>query len=234
MLTWRRHPAAPAVAIAPGAYVVYTYLQVVVGQEYLRLPGNVERFFPLLLAVFVLGEVVTLHSWTAMTPATLPVPSRRLRRTAGWALLAVAAFVLVGLHLPTLPDAWSATPARVEYVSSPTPFWLVKLMDLGMVVPAAVVTGVGLLRGAVWARRPMYAILGGYTLIGTSVAAMAITMLVNADPDASAGMTTAFVLFAGVFWALTLALYRPLLRTGRADVTPEAVPADHAPLLRHL
>jgi hypothetical protein len=25
-------------------YVLYTYAQVIIGQEYLRLPGNVERF----------------------------------------------------------------------------------------------------------------------------------------------------------------------------------------------
>jgi hypothetical protein len=37
-------------------YVLYTYAQVIIGQEYLRLPGNVERFFPLLLAVFISAE----------------------------------------------------------------------------------------------------------------------------------------------------------------------------------
>lgn len=46
VLEWRRDPAAPVLALAPAAYAVYTFAQVVVGQEYLRLPGNIERFFP--------------------------------------------------------------------------------------------------------------------------------------------------------------------------------------------
>src|SRR5438128_2194806 len=55
-LAARRHPAAPPLAAGIGIFAVYTYAQVMVGQEYLRLPGNVERFFPLLLTVFVLAE----------------------------------------------------------------------------------------------------------------------------------------------------------------------------------
>lgn len=222
VLAWRRHPAAPVLALAPAVYAVYTFAQVIVGQEYLRLPGNVERFFPLLLAVFLLGEVVAVGAWTALDAERLPAPSRRLLRAAGAALLVVAAFVVLGLHLPMLPDALSEQPTRVEYVSSPTPFWLVKLMDLGIVVPAAVATGVGLLRRRPWACKAAYAVLGGYALIGSSVAAMALVMLANGDPDASAGLAVAFTAFAGVFLALTAGLYRPLLgpapdRGGVAD-----------------
>lgn len=55
-------------------------------------------------------------------------------------LPAVAAFLVVGLHLPSMPTAWTNPSAMTEYASSPTPFWLVELMDLGIVVPAAVVT----------------------------------------------------------------------------------------------
>jgi hypothetical protein len=52
-LAARRHPIAPLLALGAGVFGLYTYAQVIIGQEYLRLPGNVERFFPLLLAVFV-------------------------------------------------------------------------------------------------------------------------------------------------------------------------------------
>jgi hypothetical protein len=97
-----------------------------------------------------------------------------------------------------------------QYASSPTPFWLVKLMDLGVVVPAAVTTGVGLLRAAPWARRAAYAMLTGYDCLAVSVTAMAVVMLVKDDPDASAGLAVGFGLVTAVLVALTVALYRPL------------------------
>ena len=209
-LVCRGHRAATPLASGIGVFAIYTYAQVVIGQEYLRLPGNVENFFPLLLLVFVLAEVVVVLSWRAM-PCDLPSPSKGLQRTTGCVLLVLAVFLVVGLHLPTMLTAWTAPESLPQYAPSPTPFWLVKLMDLGIVVPAAVAVGCGLLRGASWAHRVLYPLLTGYTCLAFSVTAMALVMLVNGDPDASPGLTAGFALFALGFLALTIRLYWPLL-----------------------
>ena len=209
VLAGRRHRAAPALAAGVGGYGLYTYAQVIIGQEYLRLPGNVEYFFPLLLAVFVLAEA-TLVLAVRSTAADPPDLTPRLRRTAGVALLTVAAFLVVGLHLPTMVTAWHDPTALTEYASSPTPFWMVKLMDLGIIVPGAVATGIGLLRGSTWAARVGYPLLTGYTCLAVSVAAMALVMLAGGDPDASPPLAVGFTVFAGLFLAITAALYRPL------------------------
>ena len=100
-------------------------------------------------------------------------------------LLIAAAVVTFGLHLPTYLDALSDSPSNVGYLTSPTAFWLVKFMDLGIVVPAAVVVGAGLLAGRAWAQRPMQIIVGAYAFLATSVSAMAVVMYLNDDPDAS-------------------------------------------------
>jgi hypothetical protein len=209
LLVLRGHRAGPLLATGVGVYVVYTYAQVIVGQEYLRLPGNVERFFPLLLAIFVLGESAIILGMR-QTSTELPPPTRRLERGTGWVLLLVAVFLVVGLHLPTMLSAWSEPTSMAEYASAPTPFWLVKLMDLGIVVPAAVVTGIGLLRGTAWAPRVMYPFLTGYALLSSSVLSMALVMLANGDPDASAGLATGFAFFTAALFALLVAWYRPL------------------------
>jgi len=212
VLAVRGHPAAAVLALAPSIFVVYTYIQLIVGNEYLRLPGNVERFFPLLLSVFVLAGTIALRAWNNLPAERLPATSAAVDRTAGVLLLVIAAFVVLGLHLPNYLDAMRDHPSTVQYLSSPTAFWLVKFMDLGIVVPAAVAVGVGTLRHRPWARKPVYAMLGGYTLIGASVAGMAITMAARHDPDASAvtavGSTLLAVLLAGV----TAYVYRPLFR----------------------
>jgi hypothetical protein len=73
---------------------------------------------------------------------------------------------------PNYLDAMRDHPGTVQYLSSPTAFWLVKFMDLGIVVPAAIAVGVGALRRRPWARKPVYALLGGSTLIATLLAAV--------------------------------------------------------------
>jgi len=209
-LVRRRSPAGPPLAAGIGAYAVYTYAQVIVGQEYLRLPGNVEQFFLLLLAIFVVAEATLVLAWH-MLPADLPLPSRPLERVTAWVLIAVAAFLVLGLHLPTMITAWTDPGSMTEYASAPTPFWLVKLMDLGVVVPLAVTVGVGLLRGHLWARRVLYPLLTGYTCLSVSVLSMAVVMLVRDDPDASIGLALGFGAFTAALTALIVGLYRPLL-----------------------
>jgi hypothetical protein len=82
---------------------------VVIGQEYLRIPGNVEYWFRLLLAVFILAEAAVVLS-LATVPAQLPRPSPPVRKTVGVALLVVALFLVFGQHLRSLLTAWSNPP----------------------------------------------------------------------------------------------------------------------------
>jgi hypothetical protein len=222
VLAIRRHPAAPVLALAPSIFVVYTYTQLIVGNEYLRLPGNVERFFPLMLGIFILAGAIALRSWSSVPAAQLPATSARADRVAGVLLLVIAVFVVVGLHLPSFLDAIREQPTAVQYLSSPTPFWLVKLMDLGIIVPAAVAVGIGALRRREWARKPVYAILGAYTLIGVSVAGMGITMSLRDDPDASMSTLIGMTLLAVLLGAVTCYVYQPLFRRVSVRSGPSA------------
>ncbi len=224
VLVRRRDPLGPVVAIAPGLWAVYMYLQLMAGQEYLQLPGNNERFFPLLLALFVLGEAVVVLAWRTSSAAPIPSFGARLERTTGVVLLGLASFLVLGLHLPTLLDAMGDSPTPLEYVSSPTAFWIVKVMDLGIIVPAAVAIGVGLLRHAVWARRPAVALLGTYTLLSAAVTGMAVVMLANGDPDGTVTNVVVFALFTLLVAGLSARVLWPMGRaaavTGAANLEP--------------
>jgi hypothetical protein len=125
-------------------------------------------------------------------------------------------FLVVGLHLPTMLQAWRDPGAMVQYASSPTPFWLVKIMDLGIVVPVTVTVGLGLLRSAPWARRLRAPLLTACTCLGASVTAMAVVMLAQDDPDASPVLAAGFGVFTLAFAALTVAACLPLVRRLRA------------------
>jgi hypothetical protein len=122
--------------------------------------------------------------------------------------------VAVGLHLPTYLDAVSSLPTNVGYLQSPTAFWLVKFMDLGIVTPAAVAVGIGTLGRRPWARRPLFALVGGYALLGVSVAAMAVTMTLTDDPDASVRSVVGSLGAAALILGVAGFLYRGLFRRG--------------------
>ena len=217
-LAWRGHPAAPVLALAPGTFAMYTYSQLILGNEYLHLPGNIERFFPLLLAIFLLAAAVTVRCWGLARPETLPAFPRRLARGSGVLLVVMAAFVVLGLHLPTLLDAMRAPPRGAAYLATPTVFWVVKFYDLALVAPAALTVGVGLLRGHRWAHKPAYAILGGYVLLGWSVAGMEWSMLLAGDPEASLALVAGFTGLAGAAAVFAWFLYRPLFPGGSLSV----------------
>jgi hypothetical protein len=128
----------------------------------------------------------------------------------GWFLLVVAIFLVVGLHLRGLLDAWSASPAAPDYLADPGPFWLVKFMDLGIVVPGLVAAGIGILRGSSWTNKLKYAAIAWAALLGASVAGMAIVMQATSDPAATTANTVAFSVFAAIGLALATVVYRPL------------------------
>jgi hypothetical protein len=225
-LAWHGHPAAPVLALAPGMFAMYTYSQLILGNEYLYRPGNIERFFPLLLAMFILAAVVVLRCWGVIRPESLPASTRRLQRGSGILLVSIAAFVALVLHLPGLVDALRDQPSAAAYLELPNTFWVVKFYDLGIVVPAALAVGIGLLRRRPWARKPAYAILGGYVLVGWSVTGMVWTMRVNGDPDASVALTVGFSAISVAGTVFTYFLYRPLLRNAASvrDLRPDREP----------
>lgn len=212
VLVLRGRRAGAALGLAPAGYVLYTATQLGIGGEVFRYPGNSERFFPLFLGLFLLAGAVLQAAWRALPADRLPAPARPLRLAIGTFALLVATFLLVGLHLPGLLDAWTAAPTSAEYRADPGLFWLVKWMDLGIVVPLAVVTAVGLLADRASLRKLAYAVVGWSALLGSSVAGMAIVMQVHGDPGASVANVAAFGAFAVVGIAAAVALYAPIVR----------------------
>jgi hypothetical protein len=121
--------------------------------------------------------------------------------------------------------AWASEPGanRTEYLENPHMYWTVVMMDLGILVPAAIATGVALLKGGTdWATRAMYVVVGWLALVGPAVAAMGIAMEVNDDPAASLGKTVMFCVAAAVFVGFAARLYWPAIRGPRTTRTRRA------------
>jgi hypothetical protein len=120
--------------------------------------------------------------------------------------------------MPGLANVWWGTPP-VEYVDAPAAFWTVKLMDLGVIVPVAVATGVGLLRGSRAALKGAYGMSGVLALIGASVTAMAIVMEVSADAASQPVMIPGFGVITAAFTLLAVRLAASARSSAQAPPT---------------
>lgn len=183
ILWLRGHRLAPALALAPTLYAVYTYTSVVLGQEYARYPGNVEKFFPLYAALVAGGAAFAAAAWSRLGQAAIPVIPSRLRR--GLAIIFLGIGSLFALTWARQIEQVLTGHPMTEYLEGPTLFWVIKLLDLGFVIPASLATAIGLLRSRPAAIKAAYGLAGFLTCLVGSVAGMAAAMEIKHDPAAS-------------------------------------------------
>lgn len=218
VLLARGYKAAPLLALGPAAFGLYMLVQYVIGPEYLTIDGNGERAFLVFVMLFVLSAWVLVQAWGL---AAAPTWSDRFFRRRGVLLFGLAAFVVIGMYIANgffsamfdFPNYVEARAAVSEYDEHPTAYWIVAFLDLAVVVPLTVATGVGLLRRRDWARRAFYGVVGWYALVPGSVAAMALTMLARHDVAANAPKAIIFTAAAVAFFVLAARMFVPLFRT---------------------
>lgn len=214
LLVSRRRIAGGALALGVGAYTAYMFVQYILGPEYERLPGNNELLFPLYLVLFTSGWLVALAAWNVIEVDRIPRSPKR-DRLISRIVLPLLAFVAFSRYLPSLIDWMSPTPEDAGYLAGPTFSWAIAMLDLGIFLPATIAACFGLVRGAPWAQKALYTVVGWFALVGPAVAAMAITMYAKDDPNGSAGAALFMTALGGAFALLGILLYLPLVRADR-------------------
>jgi len=214
-LWWRRARLAAPLALGAGLAALYYGIAEVLGPDYSRYPGNNERYFPLFLAVIILGWTSAARAWAALD-AVPPRPPVWLARVLAVTLLLGAA--LIG-------GAWSAQLLAIaEYLDAPSAFWTIRIVDLGFLVPICLGVGVGLWRGSAIASKAAYGVVAFMALQAAAVLAMGGVMLWHDDPAASAALLYALAPITLALAACTVALLRSYAGGPRA-VAPRQVPA---------
>jgi len=158
------------------------------GPDYTRYPGNNERFFSLLLVLIVLGWTTCLRAWTALDPVP-PPPAGWLRRSLAVVLFLGGAALgfawLRQLFELAVTGTFAAEADAIAYADAPSGFWIVRVVDLGFIVPISLATGFGLWRASATAIKAAYGVTAFLVLQATSVLAMGVIMLVRQDPTAT-------------------------------------------------
>ena len=211
VLVYQARPAGAVMAVGPAAYAAYMIVQYIVGPDYDRY-AMVVLFH---LGLFVLSGFVAVRAWGRIEAGHLPAMRNPVRRRHAALLLSLTAFVVLR-YVPSLLGSLTEEPLPEEFAQEPAFFWTIFLMDLGLVVPLAAATAVRLRRGVPEATKAMYGLVGWFALVPPSVASMAVVMLVNDDPNASAASVAVFGVAAAAFAAYAVRLYRPLLKGRRS------------------
>jgi len=116
----------------------------------------------------------------------LPILRPRLRFTAAVALFVPSAlFALVWLQQLA---AFAGGERSQALGDDPRLWWLIKALDLGILIPAALGASIGLLRGNSVAIKLAYGLTGFLACLTGSVAGMTAVMLRKDDPSASPAM----------------------------------------------
>jgi TRAP-type C4-dicarboxylate transport system permease small subunit len=112
----RRHPAAAPLALGVGLATLYYAVAETLGGDYLRYPGNNERFFLLFLALIVLGWTIAARAWTRIEPVRV---SARFRRVVA-VVLAVGAVPVALAWIAQLVAIAAGTDLGAAYEESPS------------------------------------------------------------------------------------------------------------------
>jgi hypothetical protein len=203
LLALRRHDAASFLAFGPAAYSAYMFVQYVLGPEYDRY----TRTILFQTAIFALSGGLAVWAWARASRQSLPHLTDRRRRVYGVILLLLGGFIITR-YLPVVLGG--ALPS--EFAEARTFFWSIFLLDLGIVVPATLLAGLGLLRNVRLAHPALYALMGWYALVPASVVAMSATMVLNDDPNAVPGQAIMLGVVAIIFAGLAVGIFLPLLR----------------------
>lgn len=214
VLWMRGSSLAPVLGFGPALYTIYTFVTVIIGQEYARYPGNAENAFPLYLALIAGGAALAALAAAQLVRERTVLPSDRLRKVTAGIFMTIAAFFALA-WIAQITQVYRGDPP-VDYADGPTLFWLIRMLDLGFLLPALAITGIGLIRRHPLAVKAAYGMATFATCLAGAVAAMAIAMWATDDPAASVAMVVFLVpVTIAVAWVTGR-----LLLSYRDDATP--------------
>ena len=177
-------------ALSLSTYALYTFVQMIMGPQYIEFSPVVL----LHLALFILAGFILVNAWQRIKDNELPHFNRRRNKISATVLVLLAIFTSLS-YIASIPQIFKGGTIPATYVEDPTVYWSIFLLDLGFVLPITIAVSIGLLKNRAFAKKATFGMVGWYTLVVGSVAAMFIVMFLNGDSNVT-GVTVLLLLFA--------------------------------------
>jgi hypothetical protein len=173
--------------------------------------------------LIVLSWTIAGRAWVALDPAP-PQPAPWLRRSLAIVLIlggsALGFAWFKQLFELSFTGAFATAADAIGYADAPSGFWIVRIVDLGFIVPISLATGVGLWHANTTAVKAAYGVTAFLVLQATSVLAMGTITLLRHDPSATpllvvvlAPISLGLAALTGLLFASGLAAARPARST---------------------
>ena len=192
--------------VLPPITLMYVGISYGIGQEWSdpSYSGNVENYAWLFLVLVIGGLLLLVGSLSLFTGRDVPAfDRRRLKVYVG--LMAVFLFAFAMMWLSELVEVMSTGGTESgSYESTPTLWWTIRFLDLGVTIPLGYLALFLLLSRPERSYPLVLLFFGFFITMGTAVCAMGWIMYANDDPE----MQPASLV---VFTALALLSYAGLL-----------------------
>lgn len=208
-----RREAAKYFLILSPMTLIYTGLTAGIGQEWSNpaYTGNVEDFSPLFLILIVGGLLLLVASLSLFTAKDAPeFKPKRLRVFVGVMGLFLLLFAV--MWLMELYDVISTgNTSSGSYQETPTVWWTVRYLDLGVTIPLGFLALYLLLTKPTRTYSLVLLFFGFFITLGTAVFSMAVIMTLKNDPEAQPGALPIFAALMLLSWAGLLYLVKDKL-----------------------
>lgn len=202
-LFWCHAVAGPPIALGLALFVIYTFMTVVLPQEYSLHPdGNVASYMPLYFGITALATIATALSMNALLSAR-PHISPGWQKGTQW-VIGVQASVFLLMWLSQIIQA-GRDGLKGDAAEMPLLFWLIRYLDLGFVIPLSFLTIALLGNRQPLANMLVPAIVGFTTCMLIAIGAMSLGLWLQHESGGSVGLTIAMWAMAApsamVWWA---------------------------------
>lgn len=214
VLELRRRPSAKYLLVLPALSLFYTGLAYGVGQEWgnPQYSGNSYEFAPMFLSLIVAALLLTIGSLSQFRRSDAPTLAARPLRIYTWVGVPFLLMFALLWILQVVQVMTTGNTADGSYAASPTAFWLVRYLDLGVTIPLGLVTFTVLLPRVQRAYGLALLFVGYFVTLGTAVCAMGALLAYHNDPAVSGGNSVQLLIFgalAAMAYGLLYYLVRP-------------------------
>ena len=181
VLALMRRDGAKYLLVLTPITLMYYALSVGIGQEWASVPGNVERYFFLFLALIIGGLVLLIGTMSMFSRLDAPhFKARGLRLFVGLTVLFLVLFGAMWM-MQTIEVMNTGDLADHSYTAAPTAFWTIRYLDLGISIPVGFIALYLLLSKPERAYSLVLLFFGFFVTTATAVNAMGIAQVLSND-----------------------------------------------------